>query len=155
MANLSELPPDLCAPLSPTVGLLLESRIPARLAWVAADQTPRVVPIWFWWDQEHLTMSTFAGATKLRDILDGTVVAVTIDTDTFPYRSLKLRGPVTRRSVSGIAEEYEHAAERYLGADMASQWLEFLGDPDQVVLSLRPTWARVSDMAADSPFFES
>ena len=146
------LPEVLRPPLGAPVGLLLESRIPARLAWVGNDGTPRVVAIWFLWTGDELAMSTFAGAQKLSGITEGTIVAVTIDTDTFPYRSLKLRGPVTVRPVDGLAEEYRLAAQRYLGEEMASRWLEFLDGATQVVLSLRPTWARAADMNTDSPF---
>ncbi len=151
----SDLPAILNAPLSPTVGLLLESRIPARLAWVTQDGTPRVVPIWFIWSDDRLVITTFKRAKKLRDLVEGVVVAVTIDTDEFPYRSLKLRGPVTVRPTEGIADEYRKAAKRYVGDQMADKWLAFLDNPDQVVLSIAPTWAVVSDMATDSPFFNS
>ena len=122
----SALPPVLQTPLSPTVGLLLESRIPARIAWVAQDNTPRVLPIWFVWTGTELVVVTFEGAKKLHDLTDGTVVAVTIDTDDFPYRSLKLRGTVTAQPTSGIADRYKEAAVRYLGEDMAQKWLSFL-----------------------------
>jgi len=148
----SDLPPVLQAPLSPTVGLLLESRIPARIAWVAQDGTPRVLPIWFVWTGDELVVVTFDGAKKLRDLTNETVVAVTIDTDDFPYRSLKLRGTVTTQPTEGIADRYKEAAERYLGEQMGAQWINFLGNPNQVVLSIRPTWAIVADMATDSPF---
>ncbi|MFT5977279.1 MAG: hypothetical protein ACI83Y_000299 [Candidatus Azotimanducaceae bacterium] len=35
---------------------------------------------------------------------------------------------------------------------MVKRWLDFLGDADQVVLALRPTWAVAFDMAAISSF---
>ncbi len=148
----TELPKILKAPQSRTVGLLLESRIPARLAWVAHDGTPRVVPIWFIWSGSQLLVITFRGAKKLQDLTDGTVAAITIDTDQFPYRSLKLRGTITTRATEGLADEYVAAAVRYLGPEMAKNWTDFLGSPDQVVLAISPTWAVVSDMATDSPF---
>ncbi len=151
----SPLPAVLTPPLSPSVGLLLDSRIPARMAWVSGDGDPRVVPIWFDWNGEELLVATFAGARKLTDLADGSVVAVTIDTDTFPYRSLKLRGPVRIESARGLADCYRRAAVRYLGQDMGERWLDFLAGADQVVLRLRPTWAVAADMAVDSPFYAS
>lgn len=39
---------------------VLESRIPARLAYMWTDGTPRVVPIWFHWDGTDIVMGTFA-----------------------------------------------------------------------------------------------
>ena len=144
------LPETLRSPVAPGVGLLLGSRIPARLAWVA-DGEPYVVPIWFSWTGCVLAMVTFAGAAKLDAIVEGSTLAVTIDTEDFPYRSLKIRGTAELRPTQGLADEYLAAAERNLGPEMASRWQEFLGGPDQVVIALRPTWARFSDMA-DSPF---
>jgi len=33
---------------------LLQSKIPARLAYIGTDGTPRVVPIWFHWRAKNL-----------------------------------------------------------------------------------------------------
>lgn len=144
----SPLPLVLTAPLSPNVALLLGSRIPARLAWSGNGGLPRVVPIWFHWAGERLVMATFAGSRKLAEIVDGSVVAVTIDTDTFPYRHLKMRGPVTLEPVDGLADDYRIAAERYLGSELAESWCNNLAGAEQVVIGLRPTWAVESDMSS-------
>lgn len=151
--NDQPLPELLQAPLDPVVADLLDAAIPARLAWVAPDSSPRVVPIWFHWTGTALAMTTFARSVKLRHLSDGDQVAVTIDTDVFPYRSLKLRGPVTLEPVDGLAGEYRQAAERYLGRELSAEWLAFLGNPRQTVISLRPTTASMSNMQTDSPFF--
>src|SRR4051812_22729917 len=70
---------------------LLGSTIPARLAYVAKDGTPRVLSTWFYWTGEELVMATFISAphvkreagrvSALRDRPD---VAITIDTESFP-----------------------------------------------------------------------
>lgn len=114
-----------------------------------------MVPIWFHWTGTELAMTTFRGAQKLDDITDGTVVAVTIDTNEFPYKSLKLRGTVRLAPVDGLSEEYRLATNRYLGEQEGERWLEFLDGADQVVLFVSPTLAKTADMAADSPFFAS
>ena len=36
---------------------LLNSKIPARLAYTAKDGTPRVIPTWFHWDGSELVMA--------------------------------------------------------------------------------------------------
>lgn len=147
------LPALLQPPLDPMVAELLHSTIPARIAWVAPDGSPRVVPIWFLWTGSALAMTTFARSVKLGHLSNGDRLAVTIDTDIFPYRSLKLRGTVTLRPVQGLADEYRQAAARYLGADLSDEWLTFLGDPAQTVIIFQPTAASASDMERDSPFF--
>lgn len=145
------LPEALSSPMERGVRLLLDSRIPVRLAWVAPDGAPRVAPLWHHWDGESLAMATFAGAKKLAGIADGDVLAAVIDTEQFPYRSLTLRGPVELTSTDGLADEYRKAAARFVGPVGGVQWCEFLGDPDQVVIRLHPTFAQYSDMAS-SPF---
>ena len=148
MATTPPLPKVLQAPLSPNVELLLESRIPARLAWVSDHGTPQVLPIWFHWTGATMALSTFAGSRKLRDIVDGSSVAITIDTDSFPYRSLKIRGTVTIESVEGLSEQYRQAAVRYLGPAAGDRWCTSLAGADQVVIHVSPTWAVASDMSA-------
>ncbi len=41
---------------------LLASANPARLAYVARDGTPRVVPVSFWWTGTTLVIGTVPGA---------------------------------------------------------------------------------------------
>src|ERR1700733_2661371 len=50
----------------PAAQELLASRIPARLAYIGIDGTPRVVPIWFHWDGREFAMGTAATALKLK-----------------------------------------------------------------------------------------
>ena len=47
---------------TPVAVRLLASATPARLAYVAEDGTPRVVPTWFHWNGEELVMPTFYAA---------------------------------------------------------------------------------------------
>lgn len=125
---------------------LLNSTVPARLAYTWHDGTPRVVPIWFAWSDAELVMATFAGAPKLRVLEEGTRVAVTIDTAEIPYRVLLLRGAVQVREQVGIVAEYADAARRYLGADGASGWLEqFPVDVAMTRLAVRPDWVGLLD----------
>lgn len=45
---------------------LLESKIPARLAYVWTDGTPRVIPIWFHWNGREIVMASPPKAPKLK-----------------------------------------------------------------------------------------
>ena len=111
---------------------LLAAPIPARVAFVALDGTPRVVPTWFHWTGRDLVMPTYlAGprigirhpAARLAALRARPDVAVTIDTDTFPPQSLSLRGRVEITEVAGLAPEYAAAARRYLGEEAATGML--------------------------------
>lgn len=145
------LPDVLRPPVSRNVQLLLDSRIPGRLAWVSAGGVPRVVPIWFHWTGAQLVMTTFAGAHKLTEISSGATVAVSIDTESFPYRALRMGGAVALVAVDNLSDEYRLAATRYLGPTAGEAWCKSLEGRAQVVMRLAPTWAVASDMSR-SPF---
>ena len=65
---------------------LLRSRIPARLAYVWLDGSPRVVPIWFHWTGQEFVMGSPPKAPKLKALKLNPKVAltITIDDNTFP-----------------------------------------------------------------------
>src|SRR6476659_9821467 len=73
----------------PVARELLGSTQVARLAYTWTDGTPRVVPIWFHFDGEVISMGTPARAPKLRVLPDRPEVAITIDDErAWPYRAL-------------------------------------------------------------------
>ena len=67
---------------------LLQSKIPARLAYIAIDGTPRVIPIWFHWNGTEFVMGTPPKAPKLKALAKNPRVSLTIDDNTFPHLSL-------------------------------------------------------------------
>ena len=79
---------DLGCLADPVAQSLLSSTIPARLAYMWTDGTPRVVPIWFHWDGSQMVFGTPPLAPKLHALVDGAPVAITIDSDEWPYRVL-------------------------------------------------------------------
>lgn len=147
---MTTLPIILQAPHSPNVELLLDSTIPARMAWVDPAGLPRVLPIWFQWTGTQLAVTTFEGSRKLNEIAAGTVVAVTIDSETFPYRGLKIRGPVELVPSQGLSAEYRQAALRYLGPTVADRWCASLEHLNQMTILISPTSASASDMSGAS-----
>ena len=50
----------------PVAKELLASSIPARLAYVSKDGTPRVAPIWFHWNGQEIVMGTPPSAAKAK-----------------------------------------------------------------------------------------
>jgi hypothetical protein len=131
---------------------LLRSTIPARLAYGWRDGTPRVVPIWFHWDGTDLVMGTPGRAPKLAALRTGDRVAVSIDTQTWPYHVLLLRGAVDVRATVGLPEEYRLAALRYFGEEQGRAWIEGLpADLPAARVAVRPDWARVLDFETRFP----
>ena len=60
---------------NPAAKELLHSTIPARLAYVWTDGTPRVVPIWFHWNEREFVLATPAKAPKLKALAKNPEVA--------------------------------------------------------------------------------
>ena len=153
---------DLALLETETAQRLLASAIPARMAFVALDGTPRIVPTWFHWTGEELVMPTYlAGpqigirhpAARLAALRARPDVAVSIDTETFPPQSLTLRGKVEITEVDGLAPEYAAAARRYLGEEAAAGMLAGLDQPGtmQARIALRPAWVGLIDFVTRMP----
>ena len=107
----------------PVAHELLVSRIPARLAYVWTDGTPRVVSIWFHWDGTDLVMGTLPGAPKLKALRTGDRVAITIDTNDPPHHVLSIRGTAQVTEADGVVSEYAQAAVRYLGKEQGEAYV--------------------------------
>src|SRR5689334_6409645 len=90
----------------PVAERLLASTYPARLAYNWTDGTPRVIPICFHWDGSALHFGTQPHAPKIRALSANPQVAVTIDSVTFPYDVLLLRGSVAIEVQDDVVPEY-------------------------------------------------
>jgi hypothetical protein len=141
---------------------LLRSSIPARLAFVAADGTPRVVPTWFEWTAAEIVMVTYVAgpnvgirhpAARIAAIRANPAVALTIDTEDFPSRSLAIRGRAEIDEVDGLAPEYVASAQRYLGDAGAAEMLATMDQPGtvQARIVVRPSWVGLLDFATRLP----
>lgn len=81
---------------------LLSSTELARMAYVARDSTPRVLPMLFHWDGSALVMDTFAGAPKIAALRARGNVAITIAAASTPPEVLLVRGVAEVTDVEGI-----------------------------------------------------
>jgi hypothetical protein len=143
---------DLACLGDPVAQSLLTSAIPARFAYTWTDGTPRVVPIWFHWDGEQLVFVSPPRAPKLRALDHGSPVAVTIDSNEWPYHVLSIRGTATVERVDGLAPEYAAAAKRYFGDDQGQAWVDqFSTDVQTWRIAVTPTWANVLDFETRFP----
>jgi hypothetical protein len=137
----------------PVAQRLLQSSIPARLAYTWTDGTPRVVPIVFHWNGTELMFGTSPDAAKMSALKDGDKVAVTIDTSEFPYKVLLIRGSVRIDVVDGIAEEYRAATLRNLGEEMGSGWLANMEHlvSHMARIFVTPEWVGILDFETRFP----
>ncbi len=132
---------------------LLKSNVPARLAYVALDGTPRVVPIWFHWDGTHLVLASPPGAPKLNAIRKNPKVAVTIDGNNPPYKVLLIRGSAVIEVVEGGVPEYAQSAVKYFGPEQGEGWVNQVGGlfTHFARIAITPEWVGVMDFEQRFP----
>jgi PPOX class probable F420-dependent enzyme len=132
---------------------LLQSRLPARLAYNWLDNTPRVVPIWFHWTGEEIVLGTPPKAPKLKALPRNPTVAISIDSDTWPYKVLQIRGTARVEMVDGITPEYQAAAKRYFGEEQGRAWIEQVKSTNARMgrIAIRPEWVAILDFETRFP----
>ena len=87
------MPPNQIADvLDKPISQELLDRDLTRLAYVATDGTPRIVPIGFTWNGTEIVMCTPTNAPKLPSLRANPSVALTIDTEVHPPKILLIRG---------------------------------------------------------------
>ncbi len=137
----------------PLAQQLLNAPIPARLAYVATDGTPRVVPIGFFWNGTGIVVCTATGMPKVRGISRNPKVALTIDTDTDPPHVLLVRGTASIEIVEGVPDEYLEAAKK---ATSARDYPSFESAvrkmyPQMARITITPEWAKLFDFETRLP----
>jgi PPOX class probable F420-dependent enzyme len=144
---------DLALLNDPVAQELLHSTIPARLAYIGRDGTPRVLPTWFHWNGAEIVLGTALHALKVQALVQHPQVALTIDSDTRPYKVLQIRGTAQVETVEGVVPEYAAAAQRYLGAERVASYLERTRTrfPRMARIVIRPEWVGVIDFATRFP----
>jgi hypothetical protein len=144
---------DLALLQHPASRELLQSKIPARLAYVWTDGTPRVIPIWFHWNGQDFVFATPPRAPKLKALAKNPKVSFTIDNDTFPHKVLLVRGTARMEPVDGIVPEYALAADRYFGREQAQAWLGQLRTliSAMVRITVAPEWVGLLDFQTRFP----
>ncbi|HEY1677245.1 MAG TPA: pyridoxamine 5'-phosphate oxidase family protein [Candidatus Sulfotelmatobacter sp.] len=144
---------DLSLLQHPAAQELLHSKIPARVAYVWMDGTPRVVPIWFHWNGREIVMASPPKAPKLKALATNPKVSLTIDDNTFPHKVLLIRGTARLENLNGIVPEYEACAARYFDPALASQWLSQLRTmvSSMVRITVTPEWVGLLDFQSRFP----
>ena len=144
---------DLSLLQHPASQELLHSKIPARLAYVWTDGTPRVVPIWFHWNGREIVMASPPKAPKLKALANNPKVSLTIDDNDFPHRVLLIRGAARLDPVEGIVPEYEACAARYFDTKTANAWLGQLRTlvSSMVRITITPEWVGFLDFKTRFP----
>jgi hypothetical protein len=132
---------------------LLQSSIPARLAYTGRDGAPRAIPIGFHWDGARFIVCTLPHAPKVRALAADPRVALTIDTNTFPPHALLVRGTAEVEVVDGVPPEYLEASRKTLSAEQFPAFeAQVRGLYRQMArIAIEPTWAKLLDFETTLP----
>ena len=145
---------DVAEVLGKPISQELLNRDIARLAYVAKDGTPRVVPIAFTWNGSEVVMCTTPNAPKIASLRRNPAVALTIDTEVHPPNILLIRGEAVLDEVEGIPDEYLQMNGSYeMTPEQRVEWeagVRSLYD-SMVRIVVTPTWAKLIDFEETLP----
>jgi hypothetical protein len=132
---------------------LMQSSIPARLAYVGADGFPRAIPIGFHWNGSQFVLCTVPHAPKVPALKANPKVAFTVDTNGFPPHVLLVRGTAAIDIVDGVPPEYLAASRKAIGPD---QWDAFEAQVHSMYeqmarIKVTPLWAKLLDFQTRFP----
>ena len=132
---------------------LMNSNIPARLAYIGLDGGPRAIPIGFLWTGSHFVIGTAVNSPKMHALKTNPQVALTVDTTTMPPHILLVRGSARVEIVEGVVPEYLTASKRYVPPE---QWAEFEQQvramyKQQGRITIVPEWAKIIDFETRVP----
>lgn len=137
---------DLAILQDPAAQELLRSTIPARLAFTTSRGEPRVMPIWFHWNGREIVVATRQQAPKVNALSRNPMVALIIDTETWPNVVLTIRGTAKIEMTPGPAPEYVEAARRYTGSvEAGDAWVARSAADGQARIVITPEWADLLD----------
>ncbi|WP_017591935.1 pyridoxamine 5'-phosphate oxidase family protein [Nocardiopsis potens] len=132
----------------------LLARDVTRLAYVAADGTPRCIPIAFTWNGSEIVLCTTENAPKTASLRRNPEVALTIDTEVHPPKILLIRGRAELDVVDGIPDEYLQMNGSYeMTPEQRAEWeAEVRSLYDTMVrIVITPTWAKLIDFETTLP----
>ena len=137
----------------PIAQRLLASRELARLAYLAKDGTPRVIPMLFSWTGDEMVFGAYAASSKLYSLRANPAVAITIDRIGPPPDVLLIRGRAELGEVGGIVPEYADAHRRYYGDEQGRANVDAMTDQgmQMVRIAVRPTWVGTLDFQTRVP----
>jgi PPOX class probable F420-dependent enzyme len=124
--------------------LMEEPRI-GRLATVTRDGDPHVAPVWFQIEDGSILVHTMAGYLKAKNLRNHPRFALTVDTETWPYKGVTVRGSadITGANERNHHEFVESTTVAYLGEQarpMGRAMAEM--DGEHLILTLHPeTWS--------------
>jgi PPOX class probable F420-dependent enzyme len=103
------------AELSNEVKAFLEQPHLAHFVTLMKNGGPQVTPVWVDHDGTHILINTAAGRQKPRNIDRDNRVALSVATESEPYRWLQVRGKVVEVTPEGAWDHICKLSEKYTG----------------------------------------
>jgi PPOX class probable F420-dependent enzyme len=97
--------------------LLRDKKAFASLATINPDGSPQVTPVWFDFDGRTLRINSARGRVKVRNMKEGSSVALAILDPENPYRYVQVRGKIRRVTEEGADRHIDSLAKKYLDKD--------------------------------------
>ena len=89
----------------------------AHLSTLMSDGSPQASAVWVDTDGASIVINSAEGRLKDRNIRRDPRVAVSVTDPDNPYRSLMIRGRVTKITNEGADEHINRMAKKYMGVD--------------------------------------
>jgi PPOX class probable F420-dependent enzyme len=96
---------------------ILDKKSFVHLATKMSDGSPQVSPVWVEYDGEHIVVNSAKGRLKDRNMRADERVALSATDPDNPYRSLMIRGRVTKITEEGADDHIDALAKKYLNED--------------------------------------
>src|SRR5262245_22044596 len=124
---------------------LVNAPIHARLAYVARDGSPRVIPMGYSWNGEVFVMASPVNSPKLKALAANPKVALTIDTSNFPPHVLLVRGEAVLEIVEGVPDEFVESSRRFVGEAGMPEWEAAVRAlyKQMAIIRVSPTWVKI------------
>ena len=123
-----------------------------RLGYNGSDDTPRVIPIGYFWNGTQIVICTATTSPKVRALGQRPAVAITIDEGSTPAdsKALLIRGTVTMETVGGVPDEYIAGARKVMAPDQIPAFQQACEHMygQMVRITIEPEWARFFDFGA-------
>jgi hypothetical protein len=138
---------------NPLAQELINSKIPARVAYTGLDGAPRVIPIATHWNGAQFVVCSPPNAPKVPALEADPRVALTIDTEQQPPHILLVRGTAAMEIVDGIPDEYLLAARKMYGEEAMPEFKASVSAlyKRMARISITPTWAKLIDFERTLP----
>ena len=111
----------------------------AILPTVYPSGRPQAFPVWYEYDGNIFTFTTYAGAAKVRDIHRNPNVALCITDTSRQIKSLTVLGRAEVAIDNESAQElHRRLSIRYLGPDEGTDWADSMDDEEMAIIRVIP-----------------